>query len=233
VTRSRWRRVAPRVFLAALGVLAWHGWSRLDHRPLRVMQTPVGEAREVLRLHAGDKPASPPTFHPGAPWLVVSAQGTNGVLSPVLRELRRPYSLWGFRVSTTDNTFPEDGIQHHYALDANQWEPEPVRDIAGHVEKAITHWDIAYGCGANPNTAFLAVLDRAQSQFGEPSQAIYSLSLCGNWERQRWWFAVSPAATLVAFPHDSGLWLLRLRKPISELVKEAERTLARRGRQVP
>jgi hypothetical protein len=52
--RSLWRLVPPLVFLAALGLLVWHGWSRLDHRPLRVMYTPTGESREVLRLRPAD-----------------------------------------------------------------------------------------------------------------------------------------------------------------------------------
>jgi hypothetical protein len=220
VTRSCWRHVPPLVFVAALLAVGWHGWSRLDHRPLRMMQTPVGTAREVVRLQGGDVPFIPPTFAPGEERLLISSPGTFRALFSPLATLRPLETLWVIPITRVDNEFPlhQLGIQRHHDLHPAYDQEEQVLDASGRWASAIIQSGVAFGHLPGEGAPFLGLL---LSELTERRRVLWQVPLQCHWQQHKCWFTVSPAGTLVTFPHAGGLWLLRLRKPLPELVKEA------------
>jgi hypothetical protein len=293
----RWRAWRAAAFVIALTLLGWHGWSRLDHRPLRVMQTPVSEAREVLRSGGrtsvdGDVTA----WSDDASYVLVGVHQQDGPVHQIASSLRVQQAfipaLYCVRVCGS-TTFLGQGTAAALTPGSLLFWPGAWRDVndaqspspangivvslhAGRNRAASTSelYRASETVGRRIET-LLRVRYRHETMPGYVEEAspwrwsvsvwrrvfpVWALALRQVGETHQWRLhavlvegaikevplgsvamdpppsdaqSLSPTANRLVFTYDGGLWLLRLRKPLPELVKEAERTAARRGRQVP
>jgi hypothetical protein len=216
VTRRRWWSIlCPTLLLVSLGLLTWHGWSRLDHRPLRVMRTPVGEAREVVRLRAQDE------LDRRFEWV----------------DDRRCFAITiSRRDSATSWTAPlaATATERRLVLLPGSSRTRPLVQVVHGMTKLPpggfgfyatdgASWLVLYGVPdwrSQPELE-LWVPNQEDPTLFDVLHPRLRLSLRGNVADGWRWFAVAPTQDAVTFYHDGGLWLLRMRKPLPQLIAEA------------
>jgi hypothetical protein len=255
VTRSRWRHIPPLTFLAVLAALTWRGWSRLDHRPLRVMRTPVGEAREVWRLRGhGSEGMGLISWEPSGRSFVIGIR-TDGA-AEALFPLRQPrFHVWSSGssrqviVSHYLEVFAEaEGLlfhaEHNYGMFSSVTVDRPVvvpwqggrqrRAPSSEVVAAKGRW-LSDVDARRIVVDFLPDGESVELCLHLPGKPAFRFPFrCRKpaWMKDEAWAfhrSVSPTWEAITFYHDGGLWLLRLRKPLPELVKEAEDAERRRA----
>jgi hypothetical protein len=201
VRRPRWRHVSPLLFLAALGLLGWHGWSRLDHRPLRVMQTPLGEAREVLPVGSEAHLPDTPMWASNRGGLSLSIAPHDGPVGWLLWSVRNAETVW--LLWDPQATPGGDGC----GWTAGATSEGGGETYTAHGDQGV--WSIALLYDGQGLRLMVGVPDRWLKPVGRVQQ----IHLRGDTTPLRM-FTVSPDVRGVTYLHDGGLWLLRLRKPL-------------------